>query len=85
MEITSTTTLDSGVIERRFTVAGAGGRPVPGVLWTRADTSGASGPTPLVLIGHGGGGSKDVAPILARRDDFTGARGIAVAAIDGPA
>ena len=82
MEITSTTTLDNGIIARRFTVAGAGGRAVPGVLWTRAD---ASGPTPLILIGHGGGGSKDAPLILASRDDFTGQRGVATAAIDAVA
>ena len=84
MEITSTTTLDGGIIERRFTVAGAGGRPVPGVLWTCADAGGASGRTPLILIGHGGSGSKDVAGNLDSRDEFTGRFGIATAAIDGP-
>ncbi len=82
MEITSTTTLDSGIIERRFTVAGAGGRPVPGVLWTRAD---ATGRTPLVLLMHGGSGSKTNAGILSQRDYYTGKHGIATAAIDGPA
>lgn len=81
MEITSTQRLESGIIERRFTTAGAGDRLVPGVLWTRADPSSR---TPLILIGHGGGGSKDAAGNLDSRDYFTGRLGIATAAIDGP-
>ena len=81
MEITSSQQLEHGVLERRFTLAGTDGNTVPGVLWTRGD---ASGPTPLILIGHGGGGSKDAAGNLVRRDYFTGERGIATAAIDAP-
>ena len=51
---------DGGVLERRFDVvhapgAGAPEVRVPGVLWTPAT---ASGPVPLVLIGHGGAGHK---------------------------
>ena len=56
MHITATSRLDSGTTERRFTVAGSNG-DVPGVLWTPAGTTNA----PLVLLGHGGGGSKDAA------------------------
>ena len=81
MDITSTLQLDGGIVERRFTVAGAGGRPVPGVLWTPLDSS---GPTPLVLLGHGGSGSKDAPNMIAGRDYFTGQCRIATAAIDGP-
>ncbi len=81
MDFTSTTKLDVGILERRFTASGAGGRPVPGVLWTR---EGASGPTPLVLLGHGGSGSKDAPGNLDSRDYYTGVRGIATVAIDGP-
>src|SRR5260370_35492381 len=81
MEFTSTQHLDNGMVERRFTIAGAGGRPVPGVLWTRAE---ASEQTPLVLIGHGGISAKDSFRSIATRDYFTGERGIATAAIDGP-
>ena len=81
MDISNTQRLPGGIIERRFTVEGAAGRPVPGVLWTR---EGAPGGTPLVLLGHGGGGSKDAPGNTARRDYFTGERGIATAAIDAP-
>ena len=81
MDISSTQRLPSGIIERRFTIPGAGGRPVPGVLWTR---EGATGATPLLLIGHGGGGSKDAPNVLLRRDAFTGGHGIATVAIDAP-
>lgn len=81
MDITNTTRLDGGIIERRFTATGASGRPVPGVLWTR---DGAQTSTPLILIGHGGGGSKDAVGNLDSRDYYTGVRGIATAAIDGP-
>ena len=85
MDITSTQQLAGGIIERRFAVAGAGGRPVPGVLWTREGAPGGTqSGTPLVLLGHGGGGSKDAPGNLEARDDFTGQRGIATAAIDGP-
>ena len=81
MESTSTQQLDSGILERRFTVAGAGGRPVPGVLWTQMDASAIS---PLLLIGQGGSQSKDTASIHDLRDHFTGPLGIATASIDGP-
>ncbi|MYE31814.1 MAG: alpha/beta hydrolase, partial [Chloroflexi bacterium] len=45
---------DGGVLERRFDIVRDGNR-VPGVLWTPAA---ATGPTPLVLLGHGGAGHK---------------------------
>ena len=78
LNISATSTLDSGVLERRFTVDGANGL-VPGVLWTPS----TPGPWPLVLLGHGGSGSKDSAG--GRDRDWFAARGIATAAIDGPA
>jgi pimeloyl-ACP methyl ester carboxylesterase len=81
MEFTSTQQLDNGIVERRFTIPGAGGRPVPTVLWTRASTSGVS---PLILMGHGGSGAKDGPGQLDSRDYFTGQLGIATASIDGP-
>ena len=81
MDISSTQRLADGIIERRFSVPRAGGQPVPGVLWTR---EGAPSGTPLVLLGHGGGGSKDAPGNTVRRDYFTGERGIATAAIDAP-
>ena len=81
MDFTSERTLDNGLRERRFTTAGADGRVVPGVLWTRP---GAAPGAPLVLIGHGGSGHKDDDGTAHTRDAFTLARGIATAAIDGP-
>lgn len=73
--------LDGGIEERALTLDRGRG-PVPGLLWTRA---GSAGPTPLVLLGHGGSGKKDAANNLAVRDYLTGERGIATLAIDGPA
>lgn len=69
-----------GSRERRFDVVHAG-RVVPGLLWTPA--SGA-GPWPLVLLGHGGGGSKREGYIVERGRRFAVSHGIAAAAIDGP-
>ncbi len=54
---------------------------MPGVVWTPVDRAGT---VPLTLLGHGGGGAKDAANNLQARDYFTGERGIATAAIDGP-
>ena len=53
---------------------------VPLTLWTPADAP----PSGLVLVGHGGSGHKreDYVVALARR--LVRARGVAVAAIDGP-
>ena len=69
-----------GLRERRFD-ADHGEGPVPGVLWTAADASPRS---PVVLIGHGGGGHKMAPGNLALRDAYA-TYGIATAAIDGPA
>jgi len=82
VDITSEQHLENGIAERRFNIVGAGGRPVPGVLWTPPR---APGKTPLILMGHGGGLSKDALHMQAQRDYFTGERGIATAAIDAPA
>jgi dienelactone hydrolase len=75
-----TTVVDKGVRERRFDVERAG-RTIPGLLWTPAD---GESPRPLVLVGHGGSGSKreDYVVALARR--LVRRRQLAVAAIDGP-
>ena len=81
MQFTSTEQLPGRVVERRFTVTGAGGRPVPGVLWTPAEVA---GPLPLVILGHGGSQSKDAPSVLANRDDLTGRRGIGLVVLDGP-
>ncbi|WP_300613844.1 alpha/beta hydrolase [Trebonia sp.] len=65
-----------GVTERHFTVGDA-----PGVVWAPA---GAAGPRPLVLLGHGGGGHKTAASIVARARRYVTGSGFAVAAIDAP-
>jgi dienelactone hydrolase len=72
--------VSDGVRERRFELARGPG-PVPGLLWT---PTGAEGPRPLVLIGHGASGSKrdDYVVALARR--LVRHHGYAAAAIDGP-
>ena len=71
--------IDGGLVEQRFD-ADRGEGPVTGVVWTRAD---ASNRTPLVLIGHGGGGNKLGPGNLALRDAYA-TYGVATAAIDGP-
>jgi dienelactone hydrolase len=75
MRFSAESTTD-GVTERLFTVAGA-----PGAVWAAA---GASGPRPLVLLGHGGGHHKTAAPIVARARRYVTQLGAAVAAIDTP-
>ncbi|MGC9961065.1 MAG: alpha/beta hydrolase [Acidimicrobiales bacterium] len=72
--------VDRGVRERRFDLDRAG-RRVPGMLWTGAD---ATGPRPLVLLGHGASGHKrqDYVVSMARR--LVRHRGYAAASIDGP-
>jgi dienelactone hydrolase len=73
-------TLGDGVRQRRFDVLREGLR-VPGLLWTPAE---GGGPHPLVLLGHGGSGSKrqDYVAAMARR--LVRDHAIAAAAIDGP-
>jgi dienelactone hydrolase len=69
-----------GVVERRFDVERAGA-VIPGLLWTPED---ATGPRPLVLVGHGGGGHKRMPYVLSIARRFVRHSGYAVAAIDGP-
>jgi dienelactone hydrolase len=69
-----------GITERGFEVE-VDGRMVPGVLWT---PEAASGPRPLVLIGHGATRDKRVGYILALAHRLVGDHGFAAAAIDGP-
>ncbi len=68
-----------GVRQRRFDARGA--RRVPGLLWTPV---GGAGSRPLVLLGHGGSGSKrqDYVTTMARH--LARDHGISSAAIDGP-
>jgi cephalosporin-C deacetylase-like acetyl esterase len=71
----------AGVVERGFEVAGGAGL-VPGVLWTPSEVS---GPVPLVLMGHGGGGHKRDEHRTDLAYTYVLDHGIAAAAIDGPA
>lgn len=70
-----------GVRERGFELEVSGER-VPGALWTPED---ASGPRPLILMGHGGTQHKRVDTLLARARAYVRHQGWAVAAIDAPA
>ncbi len=63
-----------------FTLA-VQGRKVPAVLWTPL---GATGPRPLVLVGHGGSGHKLSDLVLDVAQPLLEQHRIAVAAIDGP-
>jgi len=70
-----------GVTTRHLWVAGHEGRRVPGVVLT---PEAATGPRPLIALGHGAGGSKDdeqmrqIARWFVRRESW------GVAIIDGP-
>ena len=70
-----------GEVERRHLAVDGPNGVVPGRVTLRA---GATGPQPLLLLGHGGGGGKDERgfPQIAAR--FAVALGAAVLAIDGP-
>ena len=71
----SSTTSD-GVSEQDFTLG-----DIPGVLWFPA---GATGPRPLVLLGHGGGQDKKGPSLVARARRLVTACGFSAAAIDMP-
>jgi dienelactone hydrolase len=72
----STETTSGGVTERLFTAGDA-----PGVVWA---PEGATGPRPLLLLGHGGGAHATAPSTLARARRYVTGRGYAVAAIDAP-
>ncbi len=72
--------LRAGVRQRRFDVRRAGER-VPGLLWTPAE---GEGTRPLVLLGHGGSGSKRQQYVVAMARLLVHDHGICAAAIDGP-
>ncbi|RBQ15788.1 alpha/beta hydrolase [Spongiactinospora rosea] len=69
-------TSSGGVSERLFTLG-----EIPGVLWT---PEGATGPRPLILMGHGGGRHKKDPGVLTRAHRFVTECGFAVAAADVP-
>ena len=66
------------MVERSFEVTGQR-EVVPGVLWTPV---GATGPRPVVLVGHPLGGDKRTSHALALVDRLVDQAGCAVAAID---
>ena len=72
--------VDKGVVEREFDIEVSGER-VPAVIWAPQD---ASGPRPLVLMGHGGSQHKKTPGIRARANIYARELGYAVAAIDAP-
>lgn len=75
MHFASERHLDGGMIEREFTLG-----ELPGVLWTPAH---ASGPTPLILLGHPGGLGR-MRPRLVGRARRAVADGFAAASIELP-
>jgi dienelactone hydrolase len=79
MDVIETTTED-GVTERRIDFAGAGGI-VPGIVWSPA---GATGPRPVVLLGHGGTQHKRVPNLVALAGRLARNLGYAAVAVDAP-
>ncbi|WP_370964072.1 dienelactone hydrolase family protein [Amycolatopsis sp. cg9] len=75
MHFTSEQRLGDGVLERAFTLG-----EVPGILWTPEP---ATGPVPLILLGHPGGLPK-MYPRLAARARHSVADGYAAATIELP-
>ena len=71
---------EGDVTRRSFDVTVAGER-VPAVLWA---PEGASGPRPLVLMGHGGSQHKKTPGIRARAAQYAKRLGYATLAIDAP-
>jgi dienelactone hydrolase len=75
MRFNSQTSSD-GVTEQHFILD-----EVPGVLWT---PEGATGPRPLILMGHGGGRHKMFPPLVEGARKFAASGDFAVAALDAP-
>ncbi|WP_240776830.1 dienelactone hydrolase family protein [Nonomuraea basaltis] len=73
--MTSQTSTD-GVTEQSFALG-----EIPGVLFT---PRGATGPRPLILMGHGGGQHKKAPGVLTGARRFATEGGFAVVAIDAP-
>src|SRR5215471_6805024 len=75
-----TTASEHGVVERRFELQ-VGDASVPGIVWT---PEGATGPRPLILIGHGGTQHKRVDNVLRLARSLVRHEGYAAVAIDAP-
>jgi len=71
---------EQGVTERRFELE-VGAERIPGIVW---HPTGAKGPRPLLLQGHGGTQHKRVQNILSLARRMVRHHGYAVAAIDAP-
>ena len=69
-----------GVTERLFELNVDGAR-VPAVIWAPA---GASGPRPLLLMGHGGSQHKKISSLAERARSWAAKFGYATLAIDAP-
>jgi len=79
LAFSSSTALDDGVLERRFTLG-----EIPGILWT-PPTATPSHPAPLILLGQPGGlGMDRMYPRLVGRARGAAADGIASAALELP-
>jgi cephalosporin-C deacetylase-like acetyl esterase len=80
MQFTEEKAEGEGVVRRQFEIDVAGER-VPAVIWA---PDGASGPRPLVLMGHGGSQHKKIGHIAARSRAWARKFGWASLAIDAP-
>lgn len=69
-----------GVVERGFEIE-VGGERVPGIIWA---PEGATGPRPVILMGHGGTQNKRTEGILARARSYVRHQSWAVVSIDAP-
>lgn len=71
---------EAGVLRRDFDIEVAA-ETVPCVIWA---AEGATGPRPLVLMGHGGSQHKKTLGIRTRAIDYANTLGYAILAIDAP-
>jgi hypothetical protein len=74
MQVTSEKRLEGGVVEQAFTLG-----EVPGILWTPA-----TGPAPLILVGHPGGLQRMYPRVSGRARHYAAQHGFAAAAIELP-
>src|SRR5262245_56470415 len=74
--------IEEGDVRRYSFTVNAAGEDVPAVLWA---PNGATGPRPLVLMGHGGSQHKKTPGIVARARQYAQRLGYATLAIDAPA